>query len=135
MFVAFFLIYAVFASIAQAFGWQAASFDLNDPEAARAKYEEIGAIESLEEQGRAWCSLTDRELRAIAKHTEMSNTITTTTHTSSMGETTASTVIEPAPNQVSSLRPTRMNWWNGRCAPLLILAATTLGAIWKDYRT
>ena len=98
MFIAVLLI-AVMSLFGQTFGWQAASFDLDDPEAARAKYEEISAIESMEDQGQAWCSLTDQELRAIAKHTEMSNTITTTTHTSSTGETTASTVIEPAPNQ------------------------------------
>ena len=98
IFIAF-LIFALVPLFGQLFGWQAASFDLNDPEAAKAKYADIGAIESLEEQGWAWCSLTDRELRAIAAHTEMSNTVTTTTHTSSAGETTATVVFEPAPNQ------------------------------------
>jgi len=75
------------------------SFDLSDPETARAKYAEITAIESFSEQGRAWCSLTEREVRAIAGHTEMSNIVTTTTHTGSAGEVTTSTVVEPAPNQ------------------------------------
>ena len=98
IFIAF-LVFALISLFGQFFGWQATSFDINDPEAARAKYAEIGAIEGLEEQGRAWCSLTDQELRAIAKHTEMSNTVTTTTHTSSTGETTTTTVVEPAPNQ------------------------------------
>lgn len=98
IFIAF-LIFALISLFGQLLGWSAASFDLNDPEAARAKYAEIGAIESLEEQGRAWCSLTDQELRAIARHTEMSNTVTTTTHTSSAGETTTTVVFEPAPNQ------------------------------------
>ena len=83
----------------QLLGWQSASFDLNDPEAARAKYAEIGAIEGFSEQGQAWCSLTDREVRAIARHTEMSNIVTTTTHTSSAGEVTTSVVVEPVPNQ------------------------------------
>lgn len=98
IFIAF-LIFALISLFGQLLGWSAASFDLNDPEAARAKYAEIGAIESLEEQGRAWCSLTDQELRAIARHTEMSNTVTTTTHTSSAGETRTTVVFEPAPNQ------------------------------------
>ena len=97
--VALFLLYAVICSIIPMLGWQAASFDLNDPEAARAKYAEISAIEDLEESGRAWCGLSGRELRGIARHTEMSNTITTTTHTSSTGEMTTNTVIESAPNQ------------------------------------
>ena len=98
LFVAF-LIFSFIALLAQVFGWQADSFDLNDPEAARAKYAEITAIESFSEQGRAWCSLTEREVRAIARHTEMSNIVTTTTHTSSAGEVTTSTVVKPAPNQ------------------------------------
>ena len=98
IFIAF-LIFALISLFGQALGWQAASLDINDPEAARAKYAEIGAIESMEEQRRAWCSLTDQELRAIAKHTEMSNIVTTTTHTSSMGQTTTTVVFEPAPNQ------------------------------------
>lgn len=87
------------ALLAQVFGWQADSFDLKDPEAARAKYEEITGIESFSEQGQAWCSLTEREVRAIARHTEMSNIVTTTIQTSSAGEVTANTVVEPAPNQ------------------------------------
>ena len=98
LFIAF-LIFPFIALLAQVFGWQADSFDLSDPEAARAKYAEITAIESFSEQGQAWCGLTDRELRAIARHTEMSNIITTTTHTSSAGETATTVVIEPAPNQ------------------------------------
>ena len=98
LFIALLLIPFI-ALLAQAFGWQADSFDLSDPEAARAKYAEITAIESFSEQGQAWCGLTDRELRAIARHTEMSNIITTTTHTSSAGETTTTVVTEPAPNQ------------------------------------
>ena len=98
IFIAF-LIFALISLFGQLFGWQSPSFDLNDPEAARAKYAEIGEIESLKEQGLAWCSLTDRELQAIARHTEMSNIITTTTHTSSTGETTTTVVIEPAPSQ------------------------------------
>ena len=95
-----FLLFAVAPLISQAFGWQAASsFDLNDPEAARAKYAEITGIESISEQGQAWCALTEPELRAIARHTDISNTVTTTTHTSSAGEVTTSAVFEPAPNQ------------------------------------
>lgn len=92
------LLIPVIALLAQTFGWHPASFDLDDPEAVRVRYAEITAIESLAEQGRAWCSLTEPELRAIARHTEMSNTITTTTHTSSAGEVETSTVVEPAPN-------------------------------------
>ena len=98
LFVAF-LIFSFIALLAQVFGWQADSFDLNDPEAARAKYSEITAIGSFSEQGRAWCSLTEREVRAIARHTEMSNIVTTTTHTSSAGEVTSNAIVEPAPNQ------------------------------------
>ena len=98
LFIAF-LIFPFMALLAQVFGWQADSFDLKDPEAARAKYEEITGIESFSEQGQAWCSLTEREVRAIARHTEMSNIVTTTIQTSSAGEVTASTVVEPAPNQ------------------------------------
>lgn len=94
-----FLLIPFIALLAQVFGWQADSFDLNDPEAARAKYAEITAIESFSEQGRAWCSLTEREVRAIARHTEMSNIVTTTTHTSSAGEVTTNAIVEPAPNQ------------------------------------
>ena len=93
------LLIAVVSLFSQTLGGQAASFDLNDPEAARAKYAELGAIEGFSEQGRAWCSLTEPELRAIAMHTEMSNIVTTTTHTSSAGEVTTSVVVEPAPNQ------------------------------------
>lgn len=99
MFFIVFLLIAVVSLFSQTLGGQAASFDLNDPEAARAKYAEIGAIEGFSEQGQAWCSLTERELRAIARHTEMSNTVTTTIHTSSAGEVTTSTVFEPAPDQ------------------------------------
>lgn len=98
VFIAF-LIFALISLLGQLFVQQAASFDLNDPEEARAKYAEIGAIESSEEQGQAWCSLTDQEVRAIARHTQMSNIITTTTYTSSAGEVTTTTVVEPAPNQ------------------------------------
>ena len=98
LFIAF-LIFPFIALLAQVFGWQADSFDLNDPEAARAKYAEITAIESFSEQGRAWCSLTEREVRAIARHTEMSNIVTITTHTSSAGEVTTNAIVEPAPNQ------------------------------------
>ena len=98
LFIAF-LIFPFIALLAQVFGWQADSFDLSDPEAARAKYAEITAIESFSEQGQAWCSLTDRELRAIARHSEISNIVTTTTHTSSAGEVTTNTIVEPAANQ------------------------------------
>ena len=98
LFIAF-LIFPFIALLAQVFGWQADSFDLSDPEADRAKYAEITAIESFSEQGQAWCSLTDRELRAIARHTEISNIVTTTTHTSSAGEVTTNTIVEPADNQ------------------------------------
>ncbi|MYC36313.1 MAG: hypothetical protein F4X66_05295 [Chloroflexi bacterium] len=94
-----FLLIPFIALLAQVFGWQADSFDLNDPEAARAKYADITAIESFSEQGRAWCSLTEREVRAIARHTEMSNIVTTTTHTSSAGEVSTNAIVEPAPNQ------------------------------------
>ena len=93
------LLIAVVSLFSQTLGGQAASFDLNDPEAARAKYAELGAIEGFSEQGRAWCSLTEPELQAIAMHTEMSNIVTTTTNTSSAGEVTTSVVVEPAPNQ------------------------------------
>ena len=93
------LLIAVASLFGQTLGGQEASFDLNDPEAARAKYAELGSIEDFSEQGRAWCSLTERELRAIARHTKMSNIVTTTTHTSSAGEVTTSSVVEPAPNQ------------------------------------
>ena len=94
-----FLLIAVVSLFGPPLGGQAASFDLNDPEAARAKYAEIGDIEGFSAQGRAWCSLTEQELRAIARHTEMSNIVKTTTHTSSEGEVTTSVVVEPAPNQ------------------------------------
>lgn len=97
VFIAF-LVFALISLFGQLFGWQAASFNLNDPEAARAKYAEITAVEGFSEQRQVWCSLTDREVRAIARHTEMSNVVTTTTHTSSAGEVTTS-VVEPAPNQ------------------------------------
>ena len=93
------LLIVVVSLFGQTLGGQAASFDLNDPEAARAKYAELGAVEGFSEQGRAWCSLTEPELRAIAMHTEMSNIVTTTTHTSSAGEVTTSVVVEPAPDQ------------------------------------
>lgn len=99
MLVVFFLLWAFLLPFGEGFGGQDASFDLSDPEAARARYAEITAIEGFSEQGRAWCSLTEAEVRAIARHTEISNIITTTTHTSSSGEVTSSAVIEPAPNQ------------------------------------
>lgn len=86
--------------IIPAAGWQPASFDLNDPSAARAKVGQLYAIEDLGEQGRAWCALSPPELRAIARHSSMSNTITTTTRTDRHGETLAeSVIVEPAPNQ------------------------------------
>ena len=78
---------------------QPASFDLHDPQAARAKYAELAAIDGWTAQGQAWCALTPPEIRAIAQHTEMSNTITTTIHITSAGETTTSVIIQPAPNQ------------------------------------
>ncbi len=99
MWIIVFLLFAIATFISQALEWQAASFDLNDPEAARAKYAEITDSESFSEHGSAWCALTEPELRAIARHTEMSNIVTTTTHTSSAGEVTTSAVFEPAPNQ------------------------------------
>ena len=94
-----FLIVAVISLFGQVLGWQAPSFDLDDPEAVRAKYAELGEIDGWAALGRAWCALTPGEARAIAKHTEMSNIITTTIHISSAGERTEDTVIEPAPNQ------------------------------------
>ena len=113
MFVIFLLLSAIFA-IVQALGWQSASFDIDDPEAARAKYAEITAIEDFSEQGQAWCSLTERELRAIARHTEMSNIVTTTIHTSSAGEATTTVVVEPAPNQ-DELVESAVRWASDSC--------------------
>ena len=91
----------VFPLIIPAAGWPpAASFDLNDPAAARAKAGQLYAIEDLGEQGRAWCALSPPELRAIARHSSMSNTITTTTRTNRQGAIHAESVaVEPAPNQ------------------------------------
>ena len=92
------LLFAVLSLLGRSPQWQPASFDLDDMEAARAKYAEIVAIEGIAAQGRAWCALAPAEVRAIAKHTEMSNTVITTVRASG-GETTTSIVIEPAPNQ------------------------------------
>lgn len=86
--------------IIPAAGWQTASFDLSDPAAARARVGQLYAIEDLGEQGRAWCALSPPELRAIARHSSMSNTITTTTRTDRHGAIHAESVaVEPAPNQ------------------------------------
>lgn len=90
----------VFPLIIPAAGWQTASFDLHDPAAARAKAGQLYAIEDLGEQGRAWCALSPPELRAIARHSSMSNTITTTTRSDRQGAIHAeSVIVEPAPNQ------------------------------------
>ena len=90
----------VFPLIIPAAGWQTASFDLNDPAAAQAKAGQLFAIADLGEQGRAWCALSPPELRAIARHSSMSNTITTTTRTNRQGAIHAESVaVEPAPNQ------------------------------------
>lgn len=97
--LAILLLLAILSLLGRSPQWQPASFDLDDPEAARARYAEIVAIEGIAAQGQAWCALAPAEVRAIAKHTEMSNTITTTVHTGGGGETTTSVVIEPAPNQ------------------------------------
>ena len=99
MLIIAFLLLAVLSLLGRSPQWQPASFDLNDPEAARAKYAEIVAIEGIAAQGRAWCALGPAEVRAIARHTAMSNTVITTVHNGSGGETTTSIVIEPAPNQ------------------------------------
>ena len=93
------LLSAIVTLLGTGFGRQAAAFDLEDPEEARAKYAELGAIDGWAAQGWAWCALAPAEVRAIAKHTAMSNIITTTIRTSSDGETTTSVVIEPAANQ------------------------------------
>lgn len=90
----------VFPLIIPAAGWQTASFDLSDPAAARARAGQLHAIADLGEQGRAWCALSPPELRAIARHSSMSNTITTTTRADRRGESLAeSVIVEPAPNQ------------------------------------
>ena len=93
------LLLAILSLLGRSPQWQPASFDLDDPEAARARYAEIVAIEGIAAQGRAWCALAPAEVRAIARHTRMSNTVITTVHTGSGGETATSIVIEPAPNQ------------------------------------
>ena len=93
-----FLLLAILSLLGRSPQWQPASFDLDDPEAARARYAEIVAIEGIAAQGRAWCALSPAEVRAMARHTAMSNTVITTVRTSG-GETTTSIVIEPAPNQ------------------------------------
>ena len=93
------LLSAIAALLGSGFGRLPASFDLNDPEAARAKYAELAAVDGWAAQGRAWCALSPAEVRAIAKHTAMSNIITTTIRISGDGETTTSVLIEPAPNQ------------------------------------
>ena len=93
------LIFAVLSLLGRMPQWEAASFDLDDPEAARDRYAELGDIDGWAARGRAWCALAPAEVRAIAKHTAMSNIITTTIRTSSDGETATSVVIEAAANQ------------------------------------
>ena len=105
------LLSAVVTLLGPGFGRQAASFDLDDPEAARGKYAELGAIDGWVAQGRAWCALSSAEVRAMARHTAMSNIVTTTIHVSSGGETTTSVVIEPAAN-----RGELVGYWEKRVA-------------------
>ena len=94
-----FLLLAILSLLGRSPQWQPESFDLDDPDAARARYAEIVAIEGIAAQGRAWCALAPAEVRAMARHTRMSNTVITTVRTGSGGETATSIVIEPAPNQ------------------------------------
>ena len=105
------LLLAILSLLGRSPQWPPASFDLDDPEAARARYAEIVAIEDIAAQGRAWCALSPAEVRAMARHTAMSNIITTTIHSSGDGETITSVVIEPAPNQDELVA-----YWAGRVA-------------------
>lgn len=118
--IAIFLILAALSLLTRTPQPQPASFDLNDPQAARAKYAELAAIDGYTARGQAWCALTPAEIRAIAQHTDMSNTITTTIHITSAGETTTSVIVQPAPNQdelveraVQSIADScRLNLWD-----------------------
>ena len=118
--IAIFLILAALSLLTRIPQPQPASFDLNDPQAARAKYAELAAIDGYTAQGQAWCALTPPEIRAIAQHTDMSNTITTTIHITSAGETTTSVIVQPAPNHdelveraVQSIADScRLNLWD-----------------------
>lgn len=118
--LAIFLILAALSLLTRIPQPQPASFDLNDPQAARAKYAELAAIDGWTAQGQAWCALTPAEIRAIAQHTDMSNTITTTIHITSDGETTTSVIVQPAPNHdelveraVQSIADScRLNLWD-----------------------
>ena len=105
------LLSVIAALLGPGFGRPPPSFDLDDPEAARAKYAELAAIDGWAAQGRAWCALAPAEVRAMAKHTAMSNIITTTIRVSGDGETTTSVVIEPAPDQDELVE-----YWAGRVA-------------------
>ena len=105
------LLLAILSLLGRSPQWQPASFDLDDPDAARTRYAEIVAIEGIAAQGRAWCALSPAEVRAMARHTAMSNIITTTIRISGDGETTTSVVIEPAPNQDELVE-----YWAGRVA-------------------
>lgn len=118
--IVIFLILAALSLLTRTTQPQPASFDLNDPQAARAKYAELAAIDGYTAQGQAWCALTSAEIRAIAQHTDMSNTITTTIHITSAGETTTSVIVQPAPNQdelveravQSTADSCRLNLWD-----------------------
>lgn len=118
--LAIFLIFAALSLLTRTPQPQPASFDLNDPQAARAKYAELAAIDGYTAQGQAWCALTPAEIRAIAQHTRMSNIITTTIHITSAGKKTETTVIQPAPNQAQLVETAvqstadicRLNLWN-----------------------
>ena len=94
-----FLIFAVLSLLGWSPQWQAAAFDLDDREAARAKYAEIVGVEGVAAQGQAWCALSSAEVRAMARHTEMSNIITFTIHIIRDGKRIDSYTIKPAPNQ------------------------------------
>lgn len=118
--LAIILIFAALSLLTRTPQPQPASFDLNDPQAARAKYAELAAIDGYTAQGQAWCALTPPEIRAIAQHTRMPNIITTTIQITSAGEKTETTVIQPAPNQAqlvetavqSTADSCRLNLWN-----------------------
>ena len=97
------LLLAILSLLGRSPQWPPASFDLDDIEAAieaaRAKYAEIVAIEGIAAQGRAWCALSPAEVRAMARHTEMSNIITFTIHITRDGQRIDIYTIKPAPNQ------------------------------------